>query len=188
METTVTYFDQRGKGNTQRVFELARDRARALGISQIVVPTTAGTTGVRAVEELQGFEVIVVTHAAGFTEAGRMETPAATIAEMREKGARVVTGTHAFGGVGRAVRKKFDTWQVEELIAQTLKRFGDGTKVAVEVSLMAADAGLILPNREVVACGGTGHGLDTALVLSPTHTQTFFELDILEIICKPRQP
>jgi hypothetical protein len=188
METTTTYFEQRGKGNTQRVLELARARAQALGIDRIIVPTTAGTTGVRAVEELAGFQVIVVTHSAGFTEAGRLETPPETVAELRAKGAQVVTATHAFGGVGRAVRKKFDTWQVEEIIAQTLKRFGEGTKVAVEVSLMAADAGLVSPHREVIACGGSGHGVDTALVLMPTHAQTFFDLDILEVICKPRQP
>ena len=30
METTTTYFEQRGKGNTQRVLELARGRAQAL--------------------------------------------------------------------------------------------------------------------------------------------------------------
>jgi hypothetical protein len=100
----------------------------------------------------------------------------------------VVTATHAFGGVGRSVRKKFGTWEVEEIIAQTLKRLGEGVKVAVEVSLMAADAGCFKQHSEIIALGGTGRGLDTALVLRPTHAQTFFDLEILEIICKPRQP
>ena len=77
---------------------------------------------------------------------------------------------------------------MEEIIAQTLKRFGEGLKVAVEVSLMAADAGLIPSHREIISCGGTGHGLDTAIVLRPTHAQSFFDLEILEIICKPRTP
>lgn len=188
METTTTYFERRGRVNTQQVLELARRRARELGISEIVVPTTGGATGLMAAETLSGFTVVVVTHSTGYAEPGRQEVPEATMEEIRTRGARVLTTTHAFGGVGRSVRKKFGTWTMEEIIAQTLKRFGEGVKVAVEVSLMAADAGLISPQREVIACGGTGHGLDTALVLRPAHAQTFFDLEVLEIICKPRTP
>lgn len=188
MEKTVTYFEQRGRVNTQDVFAVVKRRAEELGIKEIVIPSTAGPTGSRAVDAFPGFQVIVVTHSSGFMEPGRLEIPAATVAELREKGARVLTATHAFGGVGRSVRKKFGTWEVEELIAQTLKCLGDGIKVAVEVCLMATDAGLISPQREVISCGGTGHGLDSALVLKPTHAQHFFDLEILEIVCKPRQP
>lgn len=188
MERTITYFDQRGKVNTKRVFELVRARAGELGVMEVVVPTTGGATGIMAPTALPGLKTIVITHSCGYAQPGSTETPASALEEMRAKGARVHTATHAFGGVGRSVRKKFDTWQVEEIIAQTLKRLGEGVKVAVEVSLMAADAGLITPHREIIACGGTGHGLDTALVLKPTHAQTFFDLEILEIICKPRVP
>jgi uncharacterized protein len=127
-----------------------------------------------------------VTHSAGFAQPGRMEVPGSALDEIRAQGAKVHTATHAFGGVGRSIRRKFDTWQAEEIIAQTLKRFGEGVKVAIEVTLMAADGGLVSPQREVIACGGTGHGLDTALVLRPAHAQSFFEIEILEIICKPR--
>lgn len=188
MEKAITYFEHRGKVNTSRVFELAKARARELGISHVVVPSTGGATGEEAMEALAGLEVVIVTHSSGYGGPGRQEMPAEVRAGIEAKGGRVLTTTHAFGGVGRSVRKKFDTWQVEELIAQTLKRFGEGTKVAIEVSLMAADAGLVSPSEEVVACGGSGHGLDTALVLRPTHAQTFFDLEVLEVICKPRTP
>ncbi|MCZ7661489.1 MAG: hypothetical protein M5U22_00320 [Thermoleophilia bacterium] len=188
METTITYFDHRGRTNTEEVLQLVQRRAAELGIAEVVVPTTGGATGIMAAEALAGLQVVVVTHSTGYAEPGRQEVPDATADEMRLKGARVLTATHAFGGVGRSVRKKFGTWTTEEIIAQTLKRLGAGVKVAIEVSLMAADAGLISPQREVIACGGTGHGLDTAVVLRPAHAQTFFDLDILEIICKPRVP
>jgi hypothetical protein len=188
VETSVTYFAQRGKVNTKAVFELARKRAAELSIAQIVVPSTGGAMGLMAPNELPGLDVIVVTHSTGYTEPWHQEMPASVIEELRGKGARVVTATHAFGGVGRSVRKKFGTWEVEEIIAQTLKRLGEGVKVAVEVSLMAADAGCFKQHSEIIALGGTGRGLDTALVLRPTHAQTFFDLEILEIICKPRQP
>lgn len=188
MDRSITYFEHRGTGNTARVLELVRTRAAELRIPRVVVPSTGGPTGSVAVAALPGVEVIVVTHSAGYSGPDRHEMPPAVRAELEAQGARVLTTTHAFGGVGRSVRKKFETWQVEELIAQTLKVFGQGTKVAIEVSLMAADAGLVSTHDELIACGGTGHGLDTALVLKPTHAQTFFDIQVLEIICKPRTP
>jgi len=188
VETSITYFDHRGRTNTEKVLELVQRRANELGITEIVVPSTSGNTGNTAVALLSGLQVVVVSHSSGYAEPGRQELPAQVVEELQAKGARVHTATHAFGGVGRSVRKKFDTWQVDELIAQTLKRFGEGVKVAIEVSLMAADAGLVSPQREIISCGGTGRGLDSALVLRPTHAQTFFDLEVLEIICKPRTP
>ena len=74
METTTTYFEQRGKANQRVCWSLARGRAQALGIDQIIIPTTAGTTGMRAVEQLAGLQVVVVTHSTGFTEPGRQES------------------------------------------------------------------------------------------------------------------
>jgi hypothetical protein len=105
---------------------------------------------------------------------------------LADAGVPVVTTTHAFGGIGRAVRRRFNTYQVDEIIAHTLKVICDGAKVACEVTIMAADAGLVRTDEDAIALGGTSHGLDTALVLKPAHAQDFFALRIREIICKPR--
>jgi len=51
---------------------------------------------------------------------------------------------------------------------------------------MAADAGLIPMDREVIAIGGTAQGVDTALVISPAHMNNVFDLRIREIIAIPR--
>jgi hypothetical protein len=51
---------------------------------------------------------------------------------------------------------------------------------------MAADAGLIRTDEDAICIGGTGGGADTAVVLQPSNTHTFFETRIKEIICKPR--
>jgi hypothetical protein len=67
-----------------------------------------------------------------------------------------------------------------------LRLLSAGAKVGCEVSCMACDAGLIKPGSEVIAIGGTGRGADTAIVVKATNTHTFFDLRILEIICKPR--
>jgi hypothetical protein len=90
------------------------------------------------------------------------------------------------GGIGRAVRKKLGTYEVEEIIAYALRIFGEGMKVVAEISVMAADAGLIRTDEEVIAIAGTGRGADTAVVLRPAHAQQFFDLRILEVLCKPR--
>jgi hypothetical protein len=59
-------------------------------------------------------------------------------------------------------------------------------KVAVEVVLMAADAGLIGMDREVMAIAGTAGGADTCIVVKPAYPRKFFDLDIREILAKPR--
>ena len=50
---------------------------------------------------------------------------------------------------------------------------------------MAADAGLIPTDRDVIAIGGSGRGADTALRILPTNASRFFELRIREVIAKP---
>jgi hypothetical protein len=62
---------------------------------------------------------------------------------------------------------------------------GEGTKVCVEITLMAADAGLIPVDKDIIAIGGTGRGADTALRIRPAHAAKFFELKIREVIAKP---
>ncbi len=186
MDSSITYFAQCGKSNTSKVLELVAERAATLGIADVVIPSVTGASGLLACDRLKGLRVVVVTQSSGFSRPGHQEMPPEVLEELKTRGASVYRGTHTFGGVGRAVRRKFATYQVEEIIAQTLKRLGEGTKVAVEISLAASDAGLISPHNEVITCGGSGRGLDTALVLRPTHAQDFFDLEILEIICKPR--
>ena len=90
------------------------------------------------------------------------------------------------GGIGRAVNKKFSSIQVDEIIAQTLKLFGQGTKVAVEIAIMAADAGAVRTDQLAVSIGGTSRGADTAIVIKPANTYKFFNVKVDEIICKPK--
>jgi len=105
---------------------------------------------------------------------------------LEEAGARVLTAQHALGGIGRAVRKKLGTYEIEEIMAFTLRTLGQGAKVAVEIALMAADAGLISTQEPCLSLGGTDRGADTALLLRPVNAQNFFDLKIMEIIAKPR--
>jgi hypothetical protein len=180
-----TYFARPGSANTARTLELARARAVALGIRKVLVATTSGATGLQAAQMLRGLEVIVVTHSTGFRAPDTQELSAESRAAMEALGAKILTCQHAFGGVGRAVRKKLGTYEVDEIMAFTLRTFCEGIKVVAEMCLMAADAGLVRTDEAVIAIAGTGRGADTAAVLKPANAQAFFDLRFLEIICMP---
>ena len=180
------YFDKQGRGNTERTLQVAKARAEELGIRTILVATTGGATGVRAAEEFRGFNVVVVTHSTGFSKPNYQELTEENRQAIEAAGAKILTCQHALGGVGRAVRKKLGTYELEEIIAYTLRIFGEGMKVVCEIAMMAADAGLVRTDEPVIAIAGTGRGADTAAVLHPANAQTFFDTRIMEILCKPR--
>lgn len=180
------YFETPGPQNTEKTLERALKRAKSLGIKDIIVASTKGETGIKAAEIFKGYNLIVVTHSTGFREPDIQELPPEKKEEIEKKGGKVLTCQHSFGGVNRAVRKKLGTYQTDEIIAHTLRIFGEGMKVVVEIALMAADAGLIRTDKESIAIAGTGKGADTALVLKPANAQTFFDLEMREILCKPR--
>jgi hypothetical protein len=182
---SCTYFVQPGPTNTTRTLELARARSEQLRIRQVLVASTSGATGALAAQILQGLDVIVVTHSAGFAGPDTQELSTENRTSIEASGARILTCQHAFGGVGRAVRKKLGAYQVDEIMAYTLRTFGEGIKVAAEITLMAADAGLVHTVEPVISVAGTWSGADTAVILKPAHAQAFFDLRFLEIICMP---
>lgn len=182
----VRYFSKPGSRNTRNVLESMARRAKELSIDQVLIPTAGGNTALVALEVLpSGIDIVAVTHVTGFLEPDHQELPPETRKELESKGVTVFTGQHAFGGVGRGVRSKMDTYQVDEIMANVLRLFGQGTKVSVELALMAADAGLVRTDRDILSAGGTGSGIDTALVLRPANSFRFFDLRVREIVCKP---
>ena len=186
VERKTVYFEAPGEQNTDSVLKLVKNYAQAEGIRDIVVASTTGETGVKASKIFRGFNVVAVSHHVGFREPGVWELKEENRGKILENGAKILTATHALSGVERAVRKKFGTTMPLEIMAHTLRLFGEGTKVCVEITIMAADAGLIPVDREVIAIGGTGRGADTALVIKPATASRFFNLQIREIIAKPR--
>jgi uncharacterized protein len=181
----IAYYTNPGPNNTERTLKLAKERAEQLGIRTIVVASTTGDTGLAAARLFEGYRVVVVTHSTGYQQPNAQEVSPERLAELQQLGAHVVTCQHALGGVGRAVRIKLGTYELDEVIAYTLRLFGQGMKVAIEITLMATDAGLIHAGDDVVVIGGTGRGADTAVVLRATNAMRFFDLGIQEIVCMP---
>jgi hypothetical protein len=182
----TTYFEKPGPENTEETLNLAKKRAKELGIKNIIVATTSGETGVKASKLFKSFNLIIVSHVTGFKKPDHQELQPENRNIIEKNKAKILTTAHAFGTIGRAVNKKFATIQVDGIVANVFRAFGQGVKVACEITCMATDAGLIETCEDAIAVGGTMSGADTAVVLKPANTHAFFDLKIREIVCKPR--
>lgn len=190
MRGEIIYFDRPGRENTDAVIETVAHRCGELGIEHVVVASNSGATALKLSEALAGTGVgiVAIPEHAGWHGGDESSMPAEVRAELEGRGVKVLVCAHALSGVGRSITNKFGGVSHVEIIAHTLRRFGcDGIKVGVEVAVMAADAGLLPTDRETIAIGGTGGGADTAMVLRAAHMNNFFDLEIREILCKPRQ-
>jgi len=185
MELKAIYFENPGRENTEEVLRVARQRAEELGIKTIVVASTVGDTAVKATEVFSGFKIIAVTHVTGMRGPNTQEFTEENRKMIESRGGIVFTTTHLFSGLSAAMRKKYNTYIIGDIVANTLRIFGQGMKVVCEIAVMAADGGLVRTDEDVIAIGGTGRGADTAVVLRPVNSNDFFDLKVKEILCKP---
>lgn len=186
------YFDTPGPDNTADAARFAVDRARELGIQTIVVASTSGETALKFLAALSGtgLRLVVVTHVVGFSKPGVWEFSPAAAETLREAGVVIVTGTHALSGLERALSRspRVGGGSRTEAVAESLRRvIAVGLKVAVECVLIATDQGILPIDEEVVAAGGTASGADTVCVIRPSHTASFFDLQVREIVAMPRE-
>jgi len=189
LEKIITYFEKSGPQNTSQTLEAAKRRAEELRIKDVVVASTHGDTALKAAEVFKDMKVDLV--AVSICESFRKEGWAMTKAEKKkltDKGIKVLTSIHALGdGVASAFTEKSGGRSIEEVVRETLYRFCQGMKVCVEVVLMAADAGLISMDKEVMAIAGTGEGADTCIIVKPAYPRKFLDLEIREVVAKPRR-
>ena len=143
------------------LFESVKKRAKEMGVKKIVVASSTGDSAKRAARVLgtKDYEIIVVTDRAGVIwdvesmsekmrreyeiKAGTKEYlsgisyDAPVRKELQDMGVNwIIQATEVFRGIN--VPGGFNVAQV---IAQTLYLFGSGTKVAIEITLIACDAG-----------------------------------------------
>lgn len=189
-KATILYFSRSGPENTLPTVERAVERARELEIEHLVVASSSGETGLllleKAREKRYSGNIVVVTYHAGFGGGDEWSLSPSKEEELRKHGAVVVRSLHALSGVSRSFRERFGGLSIPEVIAESFRRISEGFKVAVEVTLMAADAGAIPTTSDVIALGGKGRGVDTAILLRPAHQNSFFQLKVKEILCLPK--
>jgi len=185
-EVKTVYFANYGSENTDEVLRIAKQRAEELGIKTILMASTRGDTAAKAMEVFNGMKVIAVSHSIGMFEPNIHEFSGENRKIVESKGGVILTTTHTFAGLSRAMRQKFNTYVIGDIVANTLRIFGEGMKVVCEIAMMAADGGLVRTDEDVISIAGTNKGADTAVVLRPVNSHNFFDLKVKEILCKPR--
>lgn len=170
MNREITYFEKPGAANTDETVKAAADRAIELGVKHIVVASTTGSTGIKVAKATEGTDIktIVVTLHYGAREEGKWQFDEKNLETLQNMGATVFTQTHALSGVERSFSGKLG-----------------GTS---RTETMAADAGMVPvgDSAEIIAIGGTHSGADVACVIRPGHANSFFDMQIREIIAMPR--
>ena len=199
MKGSIVYFEKSQPENMDIVLDLVKEKAMEKGIKHVIVASTRGETGVKAVEHFKdtGINVVVVTHQIG--PRGPELLPE-NEEKIKTHGGKIVTCTHAFGGVNSSLRRSPKREQGQprpqpfwpayvpstgDLIANILRLFSQGMKVCFEITVMAADAGAVPIGEKVIAVGGQGRWADTAIELNTANSSSFFDLDVGEILAKP---
>ena len=100
------------------------------------------------------------------------------IGKLEEVGIKTYFGSHAFSGAARGVTNKYGGYSPLDVVADTLRMFAHGIKVSCEISIMAADAGLVPVGEEIIAIGGRGHGVDSAAIITPVNAKNLISHEL----------
>jgi hypothetical protein len=194
IERKVTYFKYCGEVNTEKVLHAVKLRCKERDIIKVVIASETGRSAIKALDVFKSTDVklIVVTHYPATTWGPKgniliglkRKEYAKSLKKLEENGVKIVQGTRPFAPPSRLINWEYPT--PEGIIDKTLEIFGAGTKIAIEVAIMATDGGEVDDGEEIASCGGTYKGLDTALVVKTAHSGNFFrEFEVKEIIAKP---
>lgn len=180
-------FKKAGPENTRACLAVVEKAVRE-GYKNLVVATTTGETGLLFAKELsgKGMNLVIVTHSSGFKGPNQNELDPDKKEEILKLGAKIYTGTVLTHSIETGLAQKFGGVYPTLLIAQTLRRLGEGVKVCCEIVMEGCDAGLLPENEPVIAVGGTGHGADTVCIIKSAASKRFLDLKVMEILAKPR--
>ena len=190
----ITMFEKGGPANTEKALQIAKKYADSLNIKDIVFASTGGDTADKILEIFNPneYNLVCITHSYHFTIKGGksmyQEFDENKLKDIKNKGIKVFSGTHAMAGIERNVRMKFNQWCFVDLMAKYLREnFSQGTKVCMEVATMAVDAGYIEDiDKDIICIGGTGRGADTVCLIKPAPTSMFDALRVRAILAKPQ--
>lgn len=182
----VEYFDKTGKENSSRCLEIVQGLVDE-GLKHVVVATTEGVTGLLFAKGLQGQRVnlVAVTHNVGFDKPNENQCSRQAVEEMEKLGAKVFTGTILTRNIETSLMRKHQGVYPTYIVAETLRLFGQGVKVAVEITMAACDAGLVPEGEDVIAVAGTSRGCDTVMVIQARPSHRFLDLRVRQILAKP---
>jgi len=186
--TQSILFDKPGPQNSDACAEIVLQYLKTHKSAHIVVASTTGKTALtfhHALKETSGV-LVIVTHSVGFKESGKDEFDQDVRRLLSQDGIPIYTGTILTHSLEKSLMDDFQGIYPGYIIANTLRRFGEGTKVAVEIVMEACDGGLVPEDAEVLSVAGTGHGADTILLIKAKPSKRFLNLEVLEILARPR--
>ena len=185
----ITYFESEGNDYTDELINAVNDKLNAsLDVNKILIASSTGKSALKLYESLnKDVEIINVTHHMGFSGDNKLDISDEMLAKLEKVGIKTYFGNHAFSGAARGVTNKYGGYSPLDIVADTLRMFSHGIKVAAEISIMAADAGLIPVGEKIIAIGGRGHGVDSAVILTPVYAKNLFDLKFHEIIAMPKE-
>ena len=186
-EGKVLYFEKKGTVNTDRALEIALACCEDKGIQKVVVASSTGKTALRLREKAKAsVEIIAVTYGAGSKYREEVEEFNRNRETLAKKGIQTVRGLQGLSATERAFENKYKSGLLPlNIVADTLRMFSQGMKVCLEVALMAAEAGFITPDEEVVVIAGSGTGADTAVIMKPAYAASMFDTRFKAILCMP---
>ncbi|WP_296789114.1 pyruvate kinase alpha/beta domain-containing protein [uncultured Methanobrevibacter sp.] len=185
----ITYFDKQGEDYTDELILAVKDKLDvAKNIKYILIASTTGESALKLHNAIDNDDITIinVSHNVGFSGDNESDISNEMIAKLENVGIKTYQGLHAFSGAARGVTNKYGGFSPLDVVADTLRMFSHGVKVSAEISLMAADAGLVPVGEEIMAIGGRAHGVDTAVILTPVNSKNLFNMKIHEIIAMPR--
>lgn len=185
----ITYFDKQGDDYTDELILAVKDKLEICSnIKYILIASSSGKSALKLREAIDDENIIIinVSHNVGFSGDNESDISDEMIEKLENVGVKTYQGLHAFSGAARGVTNKYGGYSPLDVVADTLRMFSHGVKVAAEISLMASDAGLIPVGEEIIAIGGRAHGVDTAVILTPVNSKNLFNMQFHEIIAMPR--
>ena len=185
----ITYFEKQGNDYTDELIKAVSDKLESSkNIKRIVIASATGESAMKLYGAIgEDIEIINVTHHMGFSGENQPDISDEMVQKLENVGIKTYFGAHAFSGAARGVTNKYGGFSPLDVVADTLRMFSHGIKVAAEISIMAADAGLIPVGEEIIAIGGRGHGVDSAVILTPVNAKDLFNLKFHEIIAMPKE-
>lgn len=174
---------------TSDVLDETKEFAEERDIKDLVVASTSGETGVKAAEIFEDMDLnlVVVGHSTGFDEENEQEMKDENIERIEELGGEVLIAPMIFHNINNAIKESSGS-SSQDLVADVLRLFGQGTKVALECALMACDAGLVDSGKDVLSIAGSGDGADTSLLIRSANSAELFDSRIREVVVKPSKP
>ncbi|MCR4405178.1 MAG: hypothetical protein NUW06_07915 [Candidatus Acetothermia bacterium] len=181
MKRLVRYFASYGAKNTNGVIEAVAERLEEGEIKTVVVASSSGETAIKLAEKVRDrAKRIICVSDPPWGRERFPESPGISLenrAKLEALGVEIIDYM-PYASVAYSWQASGNVYGVLDLLVMASDAFrmvgGNGLKVAIEVGLMATNAGKDAPGEEIIAAGGTGGGADTAIVMKAAFSCVIF--------------